>query len=135
MNGPRFSLPKLRAARLMLIRDDSGCAEIDRALFDAIAGGRFWPEYAALWREAGAWREPLEFSREEGDAIALFNFALPRHHWLMRSDACGAFANVYPRVGADYACGANGVYAATAPMALCNSTIVALIAKQEARGA
>jgi len=131
-----LSRRKLAVAGLMMIVDDEGSAEIDRALFDAVTGGRFWPEYEALWRVGGVWREPRDFSREVGAALTLFRFALPDFCWLMRSDdERGVFANIGPREFWNSAVDGPRYrnFAATPALALCKSTIDALIAIEEAR--
>lgn len=128
----KYCLRKLRNAYGDLVGAiGEGSAAIDLALYDAVAGGMYWPEFSSVWRAGaspGIWREPLPFSREAGAAIALVGFALPRVRWALRDDGdiFGAFANVYSR-GASPHVGIFSRHAATVPMALCKSVVAALI--------
>jgi hypothetical protein len=136
----RYSLPKLRDLLLWFDCVEEGSAELNLALYDAVAGGVYWPECSSIWRAGsapGVWREPLRFSSEEGAAIALARFALPGFDWLMRSDRDGGYANVYPRrpMGERIRDDSFPCLSATAPLALCHSIILALIDKQRRRAA
>lgn len=61
----KAALDKLKAAT-------GPSRELDRAIFDAVAGGNFWPEHSRYWRPASmSSREPIDFTRSIDAAIML----------------------------------------------------------------